>query len=107
MSAFEKVTVLEFDKGWTSAFASGFADGQAARERHQPLSAYVRVGIDDYAKGFRQGFFTRTRQGDRGARQAPSRIVARSPSLIRGVGDPTPLPSAGSSDVPAPVRDRA
>jgi len=90
MSAFEKVTVLTFDNGWSSAFASGFADGRAARERRQPLSAYVRVGIDDYAKGFRQGFFTRMSAGARSARQTPRQVAGRSPSLSKGVGDPTP-----------------
>jgi hypothetical protein len=82
MSAFEKVTVLEFEKGWTSAFGRGFADGQAARDRRQPLSAYVRVGIDDYAKGFRQAFFTRTNAGVRSIRDTPRQVVGRSPSLI-------------------------
>jgi hypothetical protein len=42
-----------------SAFVTGFTDGQAARSRNVPLSAYLRVGIDDYAKGFRAGFFKR------------------------------------------------
>ena len=49
----------EGDNGWTNAFASGFTDGLAARGRNQPLSAYVRVGIDDYARGYRRGFFNR------------------------------------------------
>jgi hypothetical protein len=93
MSAYEKVTVLEFDNGWSSAFANGFADGQAARDNRQPLRAYVRVGIDDYAQGFRQGFFTRTSAGVRGSRPTPRSVAVRSPALIRGVGDPTPFPN--------------
>ena len=44
-----------------TAFVNGFTDGQAARRSNQALSAYLRVGIDDYAKGYRAGFFTRTR----------------------------------------------
>ena len=106
MSAFEKVTVLAINSGWTSAFASGFADGQAARDLRRPLSPYVRVGIDDYAKGFRQGFFTRTAAGHRGSGQGPRQGAGRSPSLIRGVGDPTPLPNVvRTAASPTPAQD--
>jgi hypothetical protein len=58
------------DGTWTSAFAHGFTDGQAARSGNQPLSAYVRVGIDDYARGYRQGFYNRT-AATRAARSSP------------------------------------
>jgi hypothetical protein len=44
-----------------AAFVNGFTDGQAARKSNQALSAYVRVGIDEYAKGFRAGFFARAK----------------------------------------------
>lgn len=47
------------DNGWSAAFANGFTEGQAARQRNDALTAYVRVGIDDYAKGFRTGYFAR------------------------------------------------
>ena len=47
------------DTNMAAAFVNGFTDGQAARAKSAPLSAYLRVGIDDYAKGFRAGFFTR------------------------------------------------
>ena len=43
-----------------AAFVNGYADGQAARRNKQSLSAYLRVGIDDYAKGFRAGFYARS-----------------------------------------------
>ncbi|MCC6532917.1 MAG: hypothetical protein IT531_10235 [Burkholderiales bacterium] len=42
-----------------AAFMNGFADGQTARANNDALTAYLRVGIDDYAKGFRAGFFAR------------------------------------------------
>lgn len=42
-----------------AAFLNGYADGQAARRRNEPLTAYLRVGIDDYAKGFRAGYYAR------------------------------------------------
>jgi hypothetical protein len=44
-----------------AAFVNGFTDGQAARTNNASLTAYLRVGIDDYAKGFRAGFFARGR----------------------------------------------
>lgn len=59
MGTIERIRT-EGENSWTSAFANGFTDGQAARGRNQPLSAYIRVGIDDYARGYRQGFFNRT-----------------------------------------------
>ena len=71
----ERLRTEEIDNGWTSAFAHGFTDGQAARGRNQPLTAYVRVGIDDYARGYRQGFFNRTSSGVRAARPSPRPIV--------------------------------
>lgn len=76
VGAIENIRTLEIDNGWSSAFASGFTDGQVARGRNQPLTAYVRVGIDDYAKGYRQGFFKRTTAGVRSIRQ-PSLQIAR------------------------------
>ena len=43
--------------GPSTAYANGVADGQAARAEGNSLSLYLQVGIDDYAKGFRAGFF--------------------------------------------------
>ena len=42
-----------------SAYLRGFADGLAASHRKAALTAYLRVGIDDYALGYRSGFFAR------------------------------------------------
>jgi hypothetical protein len=54
-------TVTEFKtlikEGPSAAYASGVADGQSARAGDIALTAYLQVGIDDYAKGFRAGFF--------------------------------------------------
>jgi hypothetical protein len=44
-------------EGPSTAYANGVADGQAARAEGSSLSLYLQVGIDDYAKGFRAGFF--------------------------------------------------
>ena len=71
----ERIRTAGADKGWTSAFANGFTDGQAARGKNQALSAYVRVGIDDYARGYRQGFFNRTAAGARPTRPTPRPIT--------------------------------
>lgn len=38
-------------------YADGFAAGQAARHSGIELTIYHEVGIDDYARGFRAGFF--------------------------------------------------
>jgi hypothetical protein len=48
---------LVANEGPTTAFANGVADGQSARAEGTSLSLYLQVGIDDYAKGFRAGFF--------------------------------------------------
>lgn len=74
MGTIEKIRNAETDKSWTAAFANGFSDGQAARDRNQPLRPYVRVGIDDYARGYRQGFFARSSSSARGPIK-PSRQV--------------------------------
>ena len=44
-------------EGITTAYTNGVADGQSARAEGGSLSLYLQVGIDDYAKGFRAGFF--------------------------------------------------
>jgi len=44
-------------EGASTAYASGVADGQAARAGGSALTLYLQVGIDDYARGFRAGFF--------------------------------------------------
>ena len=54
-------TVTEFktlaNEGPSSAYANGVADGQSARAGGSALTLYLQVGIDDYAIGFRAGFF--------------------------------------------------
>jgi len=54
-------TVTEFkalgNGGPSPAYASGVADGQSARVGGSALTLYLQVGIDDYARGFRAGFF--------------------------------------------------
>ena len=57
----------------STAFVNGYNDGQAARTTIASLTAYLRVGIDDYARGYRAGFFARAA----GSAATPERTVAR------------------------------
>ena len=54
-------TVTEFkdlgNEGPSGAYTNGVADGQSARAVGSALTLYLQVGIDDYARGFRAGFF--------------------------------------------------
>ena len=74
MGTIERIRT-EAETAWTSTFANGFTDGQAARGRKRPLSVYIRVGIDDYARGYRQGFFNRTASAAHVTRSGPRPLV--------------------------------
>jgi hypothetical protein len=54
-------TVAEFrtlgNEGPSTAYTNGVADGQSARVQGSMLTLSLQVGIDDYARGFRAGFF--------------------------------------------------
>ena len=63
------------DSSVAAAFLNGFTDGQAARAGNSSLSAYQRVGIDDYAKGFRAGFFRRSASVNGSERPGPLHVV--------------------------------
>lgn len=52
------------DERPSGVYLRGVADGQRARELGTPLDTYLQVGIDDYAKGFRSGFFGHERIED-------------------------------------------
>ncbi len=43
-----------------ATYTNGVADGKSARAEGSALTLYLQVGIDDYAKGFRAGFFGQT-----------------------------------------------
>ena len=57
-------TVTEFkalgNERPSATYANGIADGQSARAGGSALTLYLQVGIDDYARGFRAGFFGQT-----------------------------------------------
>jgi hypothetical protein len=59
MGAFEELKVMNDQVTRSVAFINGFTDGKSARARDEVLSPYLYIGIDDYAKGFRAGFFER------------------------------------------------
>ena len=51
----------------SGVYLRGMADGQRARAQGAPLEPYLQVGLDDYAKGFRSGYFGKERTEDLGA----------------------------------------
>jgi hypothetical protein len=57
MGTLEELKVM--NDGRSAAFVSGLTDGRSARARDEVLSPYQHVGMDDYANGFRTGFFNR------------------------------------------------
>ena len=48
---------LAEEMGWTQERASGYMDGERYRREKLTLSMYHRVGIDEYALGFRAGYY--------------------------------------------------
>lgn len=60
MGTVAELRVMSRD-GASVAYTNGVADGQSARAEGSSLSLYLQVGIDDYAKGFRAGFFGQMR----------------------------------------------
>ena len=55
----KKSTVLAEQNNWSHTYADGYVDGQYRRRRGEPLGAYLTVGLDEYAQGFRAGYFER------------------------------------------------
>jgi hypothetical protein len=59
MGSVDELKVLGHEESGQNSYANGYADGKSARARDEVLSPYLYIGIDDYAKGFRAGFFER------------------------------------------------
>lgn len=55
----EKFRVLAEHNGWSLAQAEGYVDGETFRRRGKPASQYALIGIDEYCRGFRAGYFER------------------------------------------------
>lgn len=51
----------------SGVYLRGVADGQRARAQGAQLDPYLQVGLDDYARGFRSGYFGKERTEDLGA----------------------------------------
>ena len=56
----EKYTALSVQNDWPIEFAEGYIAGQTERRRGKPLSCYIMTGMDQYARGFRAGYFNRS-----------------------------------------------
>jgi len=50
---------LAEEMGWTPERAEGYVEGERYRRECLALSEYHKVGIDEYALGFRAGYFKR------------------------------------------------
>ncbi len=70
----EKCAALSEQNGWPLAFAEGYISGETERRRGNQLSSYTMTGIDQYALGFRAGYFER--------RTRTEGLVARTASLL-------------------------
>ena len=55
----DALRLVKNEGGRSTAFADGFIEGQCSRARNEEPSPYHDIGMDDYAKGFRAGFFNR------------------------------------------------
>ena len=59
MGALEELYAIGNETSRSAAYVNGYTDGKSARARDEVLSPYLYIGIDDYARGFRAGFFER------------------------------------------------
>ena len=74
MGNVHRLSLVAEDDGPSAAYSNGMLDGVAARAQGSGITIYLEVGIDDYARGFRAGFFgsrTERRFTDVGARRSP------------------------------------
>ena len=55
----EKSKLVAERNGWSLDYAKGNVEGETMLRSGKPLSMYALVGIDDYARGFRAGYFER------------------------------------------------
>ena len=55
----EKARMSTEEHAWPPGYADGYVEGRSRRGRGEPPGAYLMVGIDEYALGFRAGYFQR------------------------------------------------
>ena len=73
----QKAAAIAQQMGWSLAFAEGYIAGQSERWSGNLPSSYAMVGVDDYACGFRAGYFERPNP-DRG----PGRSIFHSNAAV-------------------------
>lgn len=78
----EKCRLVAENNGWSLAHAQGYIDGETHRRRGVPPSQGALVGIDDYALGFRAGYFER--RNSLSARS--SNPAVQEPERVRSAG---------------------
>ena len=49
--------VLSEEMSWTLERTAGYVEGERYRRQNLALSAYHKAGIDEYALGFRTGYY--------------------------------------------------
>lgn len=59
----EQILSLVERRGWSIARAEGYLMGESARRRGDRPLGYCLIGTDDYALGFRAGYFKLDRSG--------------------------------------------
>ena len=89
----KKLKIVSDQYGCSIAYAHGYLEGEALRTRGAPASDYALVGIDDFAVGFRAGYFLRNRR-----RSAP--VAALNAKLV---SDDSSCPGVGSIVEEVPV----
>lgn len=56
-SSRERARAIAEKMGWSLIQAEGYLEGQQYRQEGLKPTAYQKVGRDEYAKGFRAGFY--------------------------------------------------
>lgn len=64
----EKSKLVAEQNGWSLVHAQGFVDGETSRRLGKTPALCTLVGIDDYALGFRAGYFERQNPEPRASR---------------------------------------
>ena len=55
----DRLRTLVEANGWSPDRAKGYIDGEIHRLRGEEPSKYCLIGIDEYSRGFRAGYFER------------------------------------------------
>ncbi len=65
VSTKEKSEVLAEENSRTPEYGHGYVHGERSRKLNEAPPGYVIIGIDDYAFGFRAGYFANARMAPR------------------------------------------